>query len=166
MSLARIWAWSLVLLTNVVVRLLPFQRTTDEATKFVPVAVSMNAPLPTAAVVGRIELSVGAGFCAPAWLAKPMTIEETISGSTNRCLILDTVPRTMKRRTHRRQWLRLLKFMARSAVHGYFCCDSWLGLLRGRDTMSLLGCVIGGVASYCRGRETATGRAADCPRRR
>jgi len=47
---------------NVVVRLLPFQRTTDEATKFDPVAVKVNAPLPTAAVFGRIELSVGAGF--------------------------------------------------------------------------------------------------------
>ena len=31
MSLARIWAWSWVVLTKVVVRLLPFQRTTDEA---------------------------------------------------------------------------------------------------------------------------------------
>ena len=57
----------MVLLTNVVVRLLPFQRTTDEATKFVPVAVSVKAPLPTAAVFGRMELSVGTGlFWAPA----------------------------------------------------------------------------------------------------
>ena len=52
----------MVLLTKVVVRLLPFQRTTDEATKFVPVAVSVKAPLPTAAVFGRIELSVGTGL--------------------------------------------------------------------------------------------------------
>src|SRR5205823_13674610 len=50
MSLARICAVSLVLLTNVVDRLLPFQRTTDEATKLDPVAVNVNAPLPTAAV--------------------------------------------------------------------------------------------------------------------
>ena len=47
---------------NVVVRLLPFQRTAEEETKFVPVAVSVNAPLPTAAVFGRIELSVGTGL--------------------------------------------------------------------------------------------------------
>ena len=31
MSPARIWAWSWMLLTKVVVRSLPFQRTTDEA---------------------------------------------------------------------------------------------------------------------------------------
>ena len=52
----------MVLLTNVVVRLLPFQRTTDEATKLVPVAVSVNAPLPTAAVLGEIEVAVGTGL--------------------------------------------------------------------------------------------------------
>ena len=52
----------MVLLTNVVVRLPPFQRTTDEATKFVPVAVSVKAPLPTAAVFGRMELNVGTGL--------------------------------------------------------------------------------------------------------
>ena len=52
----------MVLLTKVVVRLLPFQRTTDEATKFVPVAVSVKAPLPTAAVLGAMELKVGTGL--------------------------------------------------------------------------------------------------------
>jgi hypothetical protein len=88
MSLARIWAWSLVLLTNVVVRLLPFQRTTDEATKFVPVAVSVNAPLPTAAVVGRIELRVGTGLL---WAAAGPT------RATNAAAI--TVPRA----THRQR---------------------------------------------------------------
>ena len=62
MSLARTCAVSLVLLTNVVDRLLPFQRTTDEATKFDPVAVNVNAPLPTAAVLGMIELRVGTGL--------------------------------------------------------------------------------------------------------
>jgi len=51
-----------VLLTNVVVRLPPFQRTTDELLKFVPVAVSVNAALPATALVGEIELSVGAGL--------------------------------------------------------------------------------------------------------
>ena len=151
MSAALIWAVSWPWLTNVVVRLLPFQRTTDEATKFDPAAVRVNAPLPTAAVFGRIELSVGDGFCASAWLAKPRTIEETISGSTNSCLIGDTVPRTMQWRTYRRQWLGLLNFMARSAVHGYSCCDSWLRLLRASEVMSLLGCRIDGGAAYCRG---------------
>src|SRR5207247_10549414 len=62
MSLAGIAAWSCVLLTNVVVRLLPFQRTTDDARKFVPVTVSVNAPLPTAAVLGGMELAVGTGW--------------------------------------------------------------------------------------------------------
>src|SRR6266404_1726106 len=61
-SFARICAWSWVLLTKVVVRLAPFQRTTDELLKFVPVAVSVNAPLPATALVGEIELSVGAGL--------------------------------------------------------------------------------------------------------
>ena len=62
MSLARIAACSCVLLTNVVVRLLAFQRTTEETTKFVPVTVSVKAPLPAAALLGEIELSVGAGL--------------------------------------------------------------------------------------------------------
>ena len=51
-----------MLLTNVVVRLPPFQRTTDELLKFVPVAVSVNAALPATTLVGEIELSVGAGL--------------------------------------------------------------------------------------------------------
>jgi hypothetical protein len=61
-SLAKICACSCVLLTYVVVRLLPAQRTTDELLKFVPVALRVNAPLPTAAVLGLIELSVGDGL--------------------------------------------------------------------------------------------------------
>src|SRR5439155_26693440 len=59
MSPARICAWSWVLLTKVVVRLLAFHRTTDEATKFVPVSVSVNVSLPTTALLGAIELRVG-----------------------------------------------------------------------------------------------------------
>ena len=43
MSPARICAVSCVLLPKVVVRGLPFQRTTDELLKFVPVTVSANA---------------------------------------------------------------------------------------------------------------------------
>lgn len=64
MSAAVICAWSWVLLTNVVVRFVPFQRTTDVMAKFVPVAVSVKAALPAAALVGEIELRVGAGFVA------------------------------------------------------------------------------------------------------
>src|SRR6266404_2788590 len=47
MSFARIWAWSWVLLTKVVVRLVPFQRTTDVMAKFVPVVVSLNVAATT-----------------------------------------------------------------------------------------------------------------------
>src|SRR5207247_2103434 len=71
MSLATICTWSWVPLTNVVDRSLPFQRTTDEAMKFVPVAVRVNPAPPAAALGGEIELSVGAGLllivkvCAP-----------------------------------------------------------------------------------------------------
>src|SRR3989440_6085858 len=61
-SFARICAWSWVLLTKVVVLLTPFQRTTDAVLKFVPVAISGNAALPATALVGEIELSVGAGL--------------------------------------------------------------------------------------------------------
>ena len=51
-----------MLLTKVVVRSAPFQRTTDELLKFVPVAVSVNAALPATALLGEIELSVGTGL--------------------------------------------------------------------------------------------------------
>src|SRR5436189_279917 len=62
MSAAGICAWSCVLLTKVVMRSAPFQRTTDELLKFVPVAVSVNAALPASALGGEIELSVGTGL--------------------------------------------------------------------------------------------------------
>src|SRR5207249_10488864 len=63
---AVIWAVSWRWLTNVVVRLLPFQRMTEVIAKlFVfEVAVSVNAAPPAVALVGEIELSVGAGFVA------------------------------------------------------------------------------------------------------
>jgi hypothetical protein len=51
-----------VLLTKVVVRLLPFHRTTDDVMKLVPVAVSEKVPLPTAAELGAMELNVGTGL--------------------------------------------------------------------------------------------------------
>src|SRR2546426_919093 len=88
MSAAVICAWSWVLLTKVVVRLLPFQRTTDEVMNFVPVAVSVKAPLPTAAVLGAMELSVGVGLLWAA--AEPKlatrTPRTTTRATDSRCL--------------------------------------------------------------------------------
>ena len=55
-------ALKVVALPNVVVRAVPFQFTTEPLTKFVPVTVSVNADAPAAAVVGEIEVSVGAGL--------------------------------------------------------------------------------------------------------
>src|SRR5882672_4353831 len=63
-SEAEIAAWSWVALPNVVVRSAPFQRTTDEPTKLLPVTVTVNAAPPAAAVLGDRELSVGLGFGA------------------------------------------------------------------------------------------------------
>src|SRR5712664_2289761 len=49
--------------TNIVVRLAPFHRTTDEpATKFVPFTVNVNAAPPTVADVGLRLVVVGTGF--------------------------------------------------------------------------------------------------------
>src|SRR5436309_15285739 len=62
MSAAVMSAWSCVALINVVVRSLPFQCTTDDATKFVPVTVNVNAALPATLSVGDRELTVGPGF--------------------------------------------------------------------------------------------------------
>ena len=64
MSAAVICAWSWVLLTNVVIRFVPFQRITDVMAKFDPVAVSVKAAPPATTLVGLIEVSVGAGFVA------------------------------------------------------------------------------------------------------
>src|SRR2546426_12797181 len=62
MSAAEIWACSCVPLTNVVVRSLPFQRTTDELMKLVPLTVRVKAAPPTIVLLGEIQLSVGAGL--------------------------------------------------------------------------------------------------------
>ena len=43
---------------------MPFQRTTDVMAKFVPVVDSVKAAPPANALVGAIEVSVGAGFVA------------------------------------------------------------------------------------------------------
>jgi len=52
-------AWSTVRLTNVVVRVAPFQRTTDVGTKPVPLTVSVSAALPVVAPVGDRLPTVG-----------------------------------------------------------------------------------------------------------
>src|SRR5438046_10765512 len=64
MSAAAICAVSWVLLPNGVDRAVPFHWTTDEATKFVPVSVSVNAASPAVLLFGAMELNVGVGFGA------------------------------------------------------------------------------------------------------
>ena len=61
-SLAEMAASNRVLETKVVRRSLPFQRTTELVTKFVPVMVSVNPPLPATAVDGLMLLIVGNGL--------------------------------------------------------------------------------------------------------
>jgi len=59
MSAAVIAAVNCVALTYVVVRLDPFQFTTDPLMNPVPVTVSVNAPVPAVALVGDSMLIVG-----------------------------------------------------------------------------------------------------------
>jgi hypothetical protein len=62
MSAATMDAVNCVLLTKVVVRLGPFQLTTDVLKKFAPLTLSVNAPPPAAAVTG-LKLDIeGTGF--------------------------------------------------------------------------------------------------------
>jgi len=61
-SLAEMAASNRVLETKVVRRSLPFQRTTELVTKFVPVMVSVNPPLPATVVAGLMAVIVGNGF--------------------------------------------------------------------------------------------------------
>ena len=63
-SLAGMVVVSTVLETNPVVRSLPFQRTTELVTKFVPVMVSVNPPLPATVVAGLMTVIVGVGLLA------------------------------------------------------------------------------------------------------
>jgi len=51
-----------VLLTKVVARSLPLNRTTELLLKFVPVTVRVKLPLPAVLVVGLMLLSVGVGL--------------------------------------------------------------------------------------------------------
>ena len=61
-SVASIDARTVVVLTTVVGRALPFHLTIDNASKPVPVTVSDNSPLPARALVGDNAVTVGAGF--------------------------------------------------------------------------------------------------------
>jgi len=61
MSPAEMAARNSVLLTNVVVRSEPFQRTTDGAAKLAPLTVSVNPAPPAVALLGESETAVGAG---------------------------------------------------------------------------------------------------------
>ena len=63
-SLAGMAASNRVLETKVVGRSLPFQRTFALLTKFVPVMVRVNPPLPATVVDGLIVVIVGAGLLA------------------------------------------------------------------------------------------------------
>src|SRR5215475_8974070 len=62
MSAAPIAARSCVALTYVVARSLPFHRTTELATKLLPVTVSVSAGPPAAALVGDRLLATGTGL--------------------------------------------------------------------------------------------------------
>ena len=61
-SLAGMAALSWVVLTNVVVRLLPFQRTVEAGTKPLPVTVSVKAGPPWSALLGASDESTGTGL--------------------------------------------------------------------------------------------------------
>src|SRR5437660_138860 len=59
MSAARIVACSSTALTNIVARGLPFQSTTEAATKFVPLTIRVKPAVPALALLGDSELIVG-----------------------------------------------------------------------------------------------------------
>jgi len=61
MSVARIAAVNWVLSTKVVVRALPLKRTTDPATKFVPLTVSVKFAAPAVTLAGERVVIVGTG---------------------------------------------------------------------------------------------------------
>lgn len=77
MSDAGIDAVSVVELTKLVVRLFPFHRTVLPFTKFVPVAVSVNAAEPDVTVSGFSVVSDGTGFPA-LWLIVRVGPEATV----------------------------------------------------------------------------------------
>jgi len=64
MSLAEIWASAVLASTIVVGRSLPFQRTTEPATKLEPDTHKLKAGAPTGAPLGSRELILGTRFIA------------------------------------------------------------------------------------------------------
>jgi len=59
MSAAEMAAWSCVALTYVVVLAAPFHCTPEQGTKFVPVTLSVNAPVPAVTVAGDTAVIAG-----------------------------------------------------------------------------------------------------------
>ena len=64
-SAAEMLAFSCVALVKVVVRALPFQFTTEAATKLEPVTVRVKSESPLLALVGEIEVTLGSGLPFP-----------------------------------------------------------------------------------------------------
>src|SRR5207247_11286227 len=64
-SLARIVESNWVLLTNVVARFEPFQRTTEVETKLLPLTVNPKSAAPATMLAGDSEWSVGGGGEVP-----------------------------------------------------------------------------------------------------
>src|SRR6266436_5173232 len=61
MSSDEIWAVTWLLLTNTVVRFVPFHCTAEPVTKFEPLTVNVNAGPPRVAVVGTMSVIAGGG---------------------------------------------------------------------------------------------------------
>jgi hypothetical protein len=78
-SFLDIAAVSFVLLTYVVVRSLPFQRTTEVAIKLVPVIVSVKSGAFTAAEVGLMLVIVGTGLLTVCEYADEVLPEKFVS---------------------------------------------------------------------------------------
>ena len=70
----EILACSWPLLTNVVVRLLPFHRTTEPEIKFVPFTVRVKPAPPADALLGATPLRVGTGFTLVIVNVKPFEV--------------------------------------------------------------------------------------------
>lgn len=72
-SVAEIAALSCVVLTNVVVRLLPFHCTTEHGTKPLPVTFKVNAAAPAVALAGESDEAIGAGSNDPGAVTEKLT---------------------------------------------------------------------------------------------
>ncbi|HEX6212507.1 MAG TPA: hypothetical protein VF136_17130 [Methylomirabilota bacterium] len=91
-SAAVIAARSWVALTNVVVRAAPFQRTLEEATKPLPLTVSVTAALPSAALAGERLLTTGMGDVDE--LAGPAGTGRTLQAWSVLCCPVALIDRT------------------------------------------------------------------------